>query len=60
MADERFTCPKCSSADCWRHEVDVGVGIQYGPWNCAGCGWSEDQDLREIALDEAWDEFGLW
>lgn len=58
--EQQFSCPKCQSTDCWRHEVDIGVGTQYGPWNCTGCGWSEDQGIREIKLDEAWDEFGPW
>ena len=34
-------CPKCGG-DCWRDDVDVGVGIIYGPWGCEDCGWSED------------------
>jgi hypothetical protein len=33
-------CPKCSE-DCDRDEVDVAVGVIYGPWGCY-CGWSED------------------
>lgn len=33
-------CPKCSE-DCDRDEVDVGVGVVYGPWGCPACGWSE-------------------
>ena len=35
-------CPKCGE-DCARDEVDVGVGVIYGPWGCP-CGWSEDSD----------------
>lgn len=34
-------CPKCGE-DCWRDEVDVGVGVINGPWGCSYCGWSED------------------
>jgi hypothetical protein len=34
-------CPKCKS-ECFREDVDVGVGIIYGPYGCAQCGWSED------------------
>lgn len=33
-------CPKCGDK-CWREDVDVGVGIIYGPWGCSSCGWSE-------------------
>jgi hypothetical protein len=33
-------CPRCGAA-CWRDEVDVGVGVMYGPWGCP-CGWSEN------------------
>jgi len=36
-----FTCPRCGSHDGQRDEVDIGVGIQYGPWGCAACGWTE-------------------
>ena len=34
-------CPNCKE-DCGRDEVDVGVGVIYGPWGCGCCGWSED------------------
>lgn len=36
-----MNCPKCQ-AECDRDEVDIGVGIQYGPYGCQACGWSED------------------
>ncbi len=32
-------CPKCDE-DTDREEVDVAVGVIYGPYGCA-CGWSE-------------------
>lgn len=32
-------CPRCGNT-CDRDEVDVGIGILYGPWGCY-CGWSE-------------------
>ena len=38
--DEK-TCPNCGNPDCWRDEVDVGVGVIYGPYGCP-CGWSAD------------------
>jgi hypothetical protein len=34
-------CEKCGE-ECYRDEVDVGVGVIYGPWGCPCCGWSED------------------
>ena len=33
-------CPNCKG-ECYRGEVDVGVGIIFGPWGCP-CGWSEE------------------
>lgn len=43
-----MNCPKCNG-ECYRDEVDIGVGIQYGPWGCTVCGWSEmpEYDLSE-------------
>jgi hypothetical protein len=39
---DEMNCPKCGE-ECWRDSVDVGVGYQYGPWGCPGCGWSESK-----------------
>jgi len=39
MSEEK-TCPNCGGG-CCRDEVDVGVGIIYGPWGCWSCRWSE-------------------
>ena len=36
-------CKKCG-AECIRDEVDIGVGVQYGPWGCPECGWSQIDD----------------
>jgi hypothetical protein len=33
-------CLNCGM-DCDRDEVDVGVGVIYGPYGCNSCGWSE-------------------
>ncbi len=41
-----WTCPMCSSTNCTREEVDIGVGTQYGPWSCLDCNFSQDDDLR--------------
>ena len=35
-----MNCPQCD-AECDRNEVDIGVGVQYGPFGCM-CGWSQD------------------
>jgi hypothetical protein len=34
-------CKNCGN-DCDRDEVDVGIGVIYGPYGCYQCGWSED------------------
>lgn len=61
-----MNCPKCET-ECERDEVDVGVGIVYGPWGCASCYWSENpkydfSDGRSNVTEEGtWDQFGgLW
>lgn len=41
-------CPKCGGT-CHRDSVDIGVGVQHGPYGCEECGWSEsdEYDLSE-------------
>ena len=39
-----MTCPQCA-AECIREEVDIGVGTQYGPFECPKCGWSQAEDV---------------
>jgi uncharacterized protein (UPF0212 family) len=39
-------CPKCDE-ECDVDEVDVGVGIIYGPPKCPNCGWSADDMLMK-------------
>jgi hypothetical protein len=53
MRDD-MVCPKCGD-ECWRDEVDVDVGIIYGPWGCSACGWSEnpEYDCSEGKVPEA-------
>lgn len=34
-------CPRCGSEHIDRDEVDIGVGVQYGPYGCYECGWTE-------------------
>ena len=43
-------CENCG-AECGRDEVDVGVGIIYGPYGC-GCGWSEDERYNMLGNPE--------
>lgn len=38
-----MNCPNCNAEDLERDEVDVGVGVIYGPYGCHACGWSEDE-----------------
>lgn len=35
-------CPACGG-QLIRHEVDIGVGIQYGPRHCMDCVWQEPE-----------------
>jgi hypothetical protein len=41
-----FTCT-CGSTDCWREEVDIGVGTMMGPWRCNACGITHRDALVE-------------
>lgn len=50
--EEPLKCPKCGEM-CDRDEVDIGVGIQYGPWGCNYCGWAEG----DITLKDLKDQF---
>ncbi len=47
-------CPKCNE-ECDRDEVNVGVGIIYGPWYCLNCFWHEENktvEIKPISMDE--------
>ena len=38
-------CPMCGE-ELTRDEVDIGVGIMYGPPRCDYCGWfAEEEDI---------------
>lgn len=39
-----MNCPECG-APCDRDEVDIGVGVQCGPWGCFDCGWTESHPI---------------
>lgn len=47
-------CPECG-AECWRNEVDVGVGIITDEWKCTECTWDEDQAFPMTKAN--WDEW---
>jgi hypothetical protein len=40
-----------------REDVDIGVGILYGPWGCPGCGWSEDSEY-DLTIQNPVDDKG--
>jgi len=41
-------CSKCGSMDIHRDEVNIGVGVQYGPLFCNECGHDEAIKLPEF------------
>ena len=45
LGDKDCQCPECGG-ECVRNEVDIGVGIQRGPWRCIECGYTERDYLR--------------
>lgn len=55
-AEETQKCEKCG-AECYRDEVDVGVGVIYGPWGCPNCGWSESSDY-DVSAGPRYDTAG--
>lgn len=55
---EPSACPKCECTDLRRDEVDVGVGIIYGPYGCPSCGWSEDGTYDLSGDRDPLDEWG--
>ena len=51
-------CPNCGE-ECWRDEVNVGVGIICGPWGCS-CGWSEWEEYNQLTGRGGWQENGSY
>ena len=47
-------CPECGS-ECWRNEVDIGVGVVTDEWKCTECDWDEDRAFP--MSEENWEEF---
>jgi hypothetical protein len=49
MPDEpKKKCEACGSEYLDRIEVDIGVGVQCGPWQCCDCGWTEDDGTASL------------
>ncbi len=51
-------CPQCNG-NLWRDEVDIGVGVQYGPWRCEDCAWYEGHEAdaaTDAEADALWNE----
>ena len=44
-------CPKCGE-ECVQIEVDIGVGIMYGPPHCDNCGWTPEKENDILKLKE--------
>ena len=44
-------CPECGSFDVGRDDVDIGVGVLYGPLGCFDCGWTDDENDRPDWVD---------
>ena len=45
-------CPQCGN-ELYREEIDIGVGLCYGPYHCNFCGWVEyDQNARTADDDD--------
>jgi transcription elongation factor Elf1 len=63
VLDETCDCPHCGSP-CDRDQVDVDVGVIYGPWGCANCGWSSNPEydsrggIRHDGADRVFDQYG--
>lgn len=46
-----------------REEVDIGVGVQVGPWGCYACGWTEGSESPPMIInmpDDSEGEGGEW
>jgi hypothetical protein len=50
-----MNCPQCNEP-CDQDEVDVGVGVIYGPARCLNCGWYEGHQINEIIDNEREEE----
>jgi hypothetical protein len=46
-----MNCPNCGG-ECWRDEVDIGVGTMHGPWRCDGCDWYEGHDGDQYEIND--------
>lgn len=47
MSYDIGNCPECNEpAECI--QVDIGIGVEYGPPYCANCGWSSYGNAGKI------------
>lgn len=52
-------CPRCGSTEIYRDDVNIGVGIIYGPYGCPECGWSESEEY-DLEFDGGLQEDGSY
>jgi transcription elongation factor Elf1 len=47
----KMNCPRCDEElNC--DEVDIGVGTLQGNYHCDSCGWSEQEILDNLLMEE--------
>ena len=51
MSKTNRKCPECGG-ETWCDEVDIGVGIMYGPLSCSECHWVESSSPPDNGLFE--------
>lgn len=52
MSDRDEFCPECGHPLDW-DEVDIGVGVQRGNYNCPSCGWvPRDRDQDDLDMND--------
>lgn len=56
----RPRCPLCGGDALDRVEVDIGVGVQCGPWRCYDCLYSEDCPADEECIVTFVHCWGVW
>ena len=54
MTTPSTICPECGEDALIRDEVDIGVGIQYGPAHCEACHYDEASKAMDF-----WEKTGV-